>query len=433
MSYELCDILHFMKIAEKIYRILNFGFSIVQFSPGKFVRLSAAVSRSSTQQTISVTFSNQLSHSLTHFTNKPMCGRAAQTITTVRNAALLLNAAIRDGSKDDAPHKDHNSNHLNKSPGQKFTVFTVKTETSTENDSHASSSSFSVTSQSQTKTIESSTKVWGLVRKRRCPNNNNAAAPAPGEHFSSNMFNARSESAHEKPSFRNLFRVGSSCVIPLSGYYEWKVDGPMKNAKKQPYYVYDSIDEKDRRCEEGSSVMFVAGLCETITRAGNGTGAVASSNNDGKDLKMSDCDLSTFTILTTAAHDKLRWLHHRQPVILTSLEDCHCWLNNPSEQLLRELQCNMSRQKSLDSIRWHPVTKRINKVSYKASDCIDRVRTEVEFNRKIKDMFSAQKKRKLISKDNVKLSFGDRVIRKKLSRSSEKSKTIALFFRKNKF
>jgi len=357
-----------------------------------------------------------------------MCGRAAQTITTVRNAALLLNATMDDGSKDDAHNNDNNnnSNHLNKSPGQTFTVFTVKTGTSTEKDCHYSSSS-SVKSQPQTKTIEPSTKVWGLVRKRRHPNNA-AAAPAPGEHFSSNMFNARSETAHEKPSFRNLFRIGSSCIIPLSGYYEWKVDSPMKNDKKQPYYVYGSIDEKDRRCDEGSSVMFVAGFCETISRAG--TGALASSNYDGKDMKMSGCALSTFTILTTSAHDKLRWLHHRQPVILTSVEDCHCWLNNPSEKLLRELQCTKSRQTSLQSMMWHPVTKKINKVSYKQPDCIERVRTEVESNRNIKDMFSAQKKRKLISKDNMKSSSRDSVVKRKLSRSSENPRMITDFFSK---
>ena len=101
-----------------------------------------------------------------------MCGRAAQTITTVRNAALLLNATMDDGSKDDAHNNDNNnnSNHLNKSPGQTFTVFTVKTGTSTEKDCHYSSSS-SVKSQPQTKTTllqKCSTFKNILKSKKKC-------------------------------------------------------------------------------------------------------------------------------------------------------------------------------------------------------------------------------------------------------------------------
>ena len=36
----------------------------------------------------------------------------------------------------------------------------------------------------------------------------------------SRAINARSESIHEKPTFRNAFR-STRCLIPASGYYEW--------------------------------------------------------------------------------------------------------------------------------------------------------------------------------------------------------------------
>lgn len=45
-------------------------------------------------------------------------------------------------------------------------------------------------------------------------------------------FNARAESVAEKPMFRDAFKR-SRCIIPASGYYEWK---PTPTGK-QPYYI----------------------------------------------------------------------------------------------------------------------------------------------------------------------------------------------------
>ena len=45
-------------------------------------------------------------------------------------------------------------------------------------------------------------------------------------------FNARAETVAEKPMFRAAFKR-SRCVIPASGYYEWKAT----ETGKQPYYI----------------------------------------------------------------------------------------------------------------------------------------------------------------------------------------------------
>lgn len=44
------------------------------------------------------------------------------------------------------------------------------------------------------------------------------------------MFNARSETLHEKPAFKAAY-AKRRCIVPVAGFYEWKDE----NGKKQPY------------------------------------------------------------------------------------------------------------------------------------------------------------------------------------------------------
>lgn len=74
------------------------------------------------------------------------------------------------------------------------------------------------------------------------------------------MINARAETVHERPSFRNAF-AARRCLLPGDGYYEWVTDaaerqleerGRKKRARKQPYFVTPA----------DGSVMAMAGLYE---------------------------------------------------------------------------------------------------------------------------------------------------------------------------
>ena len=121
---------------------------------------------------------------------------------------------------------------------------------------------------------------WGLVPRW-------AKDPSVG----SQMINARSESAAEKPSFREAFKA-RRCLVPADGFYEWKKAG----RQSMPYRVV----LKDRQ------LFALAGLWESWHTPG-GT------------------ELLTFTILTTDANQKLSEFHDRMPVFLNR-EDESLWL-----------------------------------------------------------------------------------------------------------
>ncbi|MEU5208332.1 SOS response-associated peptidase [Streptomyces sp. NPDC020742] len=74
------------------------------------------------------------------------------------------------------------------------------------------------------------------------------------------MINARSETVHEKPSFRQAF-AARRCLLPGDGYFEWvtgaaerelEEQGRKKRGRKQPYFVTPA----------DGSVMAMAGLYE---------------------------------------------------------------------------------------------------------------------------------------------------------------------------
>lgn len=123
------------------------------------------------------------------------------------------------------------------------------------------------------------------------------------------MFNARSESISEKPSFRRLVPT-KRCVILVNGFYEWKKEG---SAGKQPYYIYLKSARGDDKEEE--KFMPLAGLWDTW---------------HGPDDEI----LHTFTILTTDSCPKLEWLHDRMPVILKDEAAERLWLDTTDRSAL---------------------------------------------------------------------------------------------------
>lgn len=112
---------------------------------------------------------------------------------------------------------------------------------------------------------------WGLV-------------PAWAKEMSvgNKMFNARAETVDEKPSFRKAFRA-RRCLIPASGFYEWKQEG----GRKQPYRIG----------LQGRAPFAMAGLWECWQ-------------------PPDAAPVESCTILTCGPNAFMRTMHDRMPVIL---------------------------------------------------------------------------------------------------------------------
>ncbi len=134
-------------------------------------------------------------------------------------------------------------------------------------------------------------------------------------------FNARVESAAEKPAFRGAWKQSNTCIVPAIGYYEWK---GAKGAK-QPYFIRPQNEEP----------LVMAGLWE---KWGEQDNAVYS-----------------FTILTQSSSGSLESLHHRMPVMLDPATATH-WLQSGTDAIEEVLA-----QQNGDLVEYFEVDTAVNK------------------------------------------------------------------------
>jgi putative SOS response-associated peptidase YedK len=169
-----------------------------------------------------------------------------------------------------------------------------------------------------------STMRWGLI-----PHWAKDASGAAG------TINARSETAAEKPAFRDPMRY-RRCLIPADAFYEWKRNG----ASKQPF------------CFEVNGGLFAfAGLWD------------GWKNPEGQWIK-------TCTILTTTPNAVTSAIHDRMPVILDP-DSYDLWLD-PGMQDVRAIS-ELLKPYDAHSMRCYPVSTRLNHVENDDEDCSRRI------------------------------------------------------------
>jgi len=245
-----------------------------------------------------------------------MCGRAAQSHDAIRHASVML--GCENNNKDTTERNNQEEDNLNMSPGHSATVFQKRGEGNN---------------------IICAQKTWGLITRGGTP-----SFPLPHgstKHFSTMMFNARSETASVKPSFKHLLEDGKSCVLAVDGFYEWK---ELEGRGKQPYYVH----RKDH------APLYIAGLYTSVP-----TGHLDSNGQEEM--------LNTFTVLTTDACPKLTWLHRRQPLFLWDVELAKQWLTSSPMKMLPIISHEAVHTSPL-ILTWHPVTKKMSNVQYRGKD-----------------------------------------------------------------
>jgi putative SOS response-associated peptidase YedK len=166
---------------------------------------------------------------------------------------------------------------------------------------------------------------WGLVP--------NWAKDASG---TARMINARSETAHTLPAFRDPLKL-RRCLIPADGFYEWK-----RTATSNQPYCFEVND---------GELFAFAGLWD------------GWKNAEGQWVK-------TCSILTTTPNAVTATVHDRMPVILQP-DSYDLWLD-PG---MTDVQIVSELLKPYDArlMRCYPVSSRVSNVANDGEECSRRV------------------------------------------------------------
>lgn len=170
---------------------------------------------------------------------------------------------------------------------------------------------------------------WGLV-----------PSWADDPKIGSSLINARGETVASKPAFRSAFKH-RRCIVPISGFYEWK---PIPGSKiKQPLYITPT-DQGD--------IWLLAGLWERW------------KGSDG-------APLDTFTVLTTSANEAMLKIHDRMPVILEPAA-AQVWLHHKSASAASpdSTLTSLIAQYPAERMLFTPVSRLVNSPRNDSSECI---------------------------------------------------------------
>lgn len=162
---------------------------------------------------------------------------------------------------------------------------------------------------------------WGLI---------------PGWHkgslkdWKASTINARIETVATAPSFRDAFRLGR-CLVPLAGYYEWKIEGRTKH----PHYIHPSGN---------APALLTAGLWSSV--------------------RLPDFHGLTCAILTEAVRPPLGDVHDRMPV-LVDMEGAEAWLRGTDLPDVHRLP--------MGGLAWHEVGAAVGSVGNDGPELIEAI------------------------------------------------------------
>ncbi len=229
-----------------------------------------------------------------------MCGRYAQTL----GAAEIVQSFALDGSTLDQ------SLPLNGNIAPTNEIYIIRTESSS-------------------RILDSAS--WGIIAPWQ-------KTMADARASQSHAINARSESIHEKPTFRHAFRT-SRCLIPATGYYEWATSLG-KYSPKQPFY----ISRKDNR------PLSIAGIWSTW------------QSEKGQVIQSA-------AIITREAVGELATIHSRMPVFMPESR-WNDWLDPENRDTNKVLNLMVSADPA-EGVLPVPVSSRVNLVANNGPELIE--------------------------------------------------------------
>ncbi len=160
--------------------------------------------------------------------------------------------------------------------------------------------------------------------------------------FAARCINAMTETASEKPAYRDAYRL-RRCLVPASGFYEWRREPGTK--ARTPFYFSPRDDEGE---------LAFAGLWE-VWRGGGGEG------------------FASFTILTTSADATVAPVHDRMPVILPP-ELWEAWLDpGLRDEAQVDALLAQARDEGEGALQLWQVSPYVNSVTNDGPRCIERV------------------------------------------------------------
>ena len=153
----------------------------------------------------------------------------------------------------------------------------------------------------------------------------------------SQAINARIETVHEKPTFRNAFK-SKRCLIPATGYYEWATElGRYKT--KQPVFI----------SRDDNKLVAFAGIYERwISPQGEIRDSVA--------------------IITRDAVGDLAKVHNRMPLFLPR-DHWDAWMDSDLTDV-EEVRSLMNIPHPDDHLRFWPVSTLVNSIRNNGAELI---------------------------------------------------------------
>ncbi len=154
--------------------------------------------------------------------------------------------------------------------------------------------------------------------------------------FKASTINARADKVADSPSYREPFKR-RRCLVPASGFYEWKREG----SSKQPYFI---------RYKDGRPLAF-AGLWDHWERG---------------DKVIESC-----TIITTSANGVMKDIHDRMPVILEP-EAFDFWLGEEAatQEELLDLLVPYPNPEEMEA---YPVSRAVNSPRNDSGELVARI------------------------------------------------------------